>query len=618
MSKGMAYRPEIDGLRAVAVGAVLLYHADIPYVTGGFIGVDIFFVISGYLITTIIAREIAAGEFSLVRFYERRARRILPALFATIAFCCLVGPLVLLPSEFENLPWQVLGAALFTANIVFWQQTSYFSDAADSNLLLHTWSLGVEEQFYILVPLLLMALYRFVPKWTKPTLLLLTLGSLALCIALTPVRPSEAFYLLPTRAWELGIGALLALGVVPAIGHRGLAEGLATIGIAMIGVAIFGISSAMDFPGSVALLPVLGTALVLHTGQQSLVGKLLSNRVFIFIGLISYSLYLWHWPIFVALDLSNFPTGVGFSLLLCAVAVAVAWVSWRFIETPFRSSKRVPVKTIWVGSGAGFAAAIAVALGFFSLDGWPGRFTQDKLRFAAAADDFSPLREACHISAGLRAPEEFCRMGENAPEADRLIVWGDSHAVEISYAMSQLVPVTSITYSACAPFMDFTVRQRPMCDEHNAAVLDLLTSRSDPTTVLFAFFSGAYFNTDPLFEERLTKTLSVVRAAGHEVLILGPTPGNGSDLPSFFARGGATEVPNSENVLIPPGLEEMLEKVAAQTGAVVVKPSDFQCAPDVCSLLVDGVPVLFDHHHPSLTMATRMAPLLVEAMARNE
>ena len=611
---GMAYRPDIDGLRAVAVGAVLLYHANIPYVTGGFVGVDIFFVISGYLITSIIIREIAAGAFSLTRFYERRARRILPALFATIAFCSVVGALILLPSEFENLSWQILGAALFTANIVFWQQTSYFSSAADSNLLLHTWSLGVEEQFYILVPLLLMALYRFAPRWTKPALVLLTLGSLLLCIALTPSRPSTAFYMLHTRAWELGFGSILALGIVPAVRNRALAEALGAAGMAMILIAVFTFDGKMNFPGSAAILPVLGAALVLHTGQHSLAGRALSNRVCLFLGLISYSLYLWHWPIFVAADLSNAPTGLLPSIILIVVATAVAWVSWRFIETPFRSPKRVPLRPLWVGSGAGFASYVAVAVGFASLDGWPERFSTDELRYVRALQDISPLRDECHLSRGLRPIESFCRMGADAPDSERLIVWGDSHAVEISYAMSEVVPVTSITYSACAPLIGFVNPRQPMCASHNAAVLDALSSRQTPATVLLALHTSSYFRNDPLFENRLKQTLSALTAAGHQPVVLGPTPGTGENLPKSFARGGPTEVSDADNLLRPPGLEAMLERVTRETGAILIKPSDLLCGDTTCSLLVDGNPVLFDHHHPSLAMARKLAPVVVAAI----
>ncbi|MBU2328303.1 MAG: acyltransferase, partial [Alphaproteobacteria bacterium] len=209
----LKYRSDIDGLRALAVVPVLLFHAGVTGFGGGFVGVDVFFVISGYLITSIIVREIDQGSFSIVRFYERRVRRIFPALFAVIAFACIVAPFALLPSELRTLANEVYGALAFVANIVFWRAADYFATSAEQKPLLHTWSLGVEEQFYIFTPIAIWIIARYARKALLPITILLLITSFAACIYFTPIKPSASFYLLPFRAWELLVGSILALGM---------------------------------------------------------------------------------------------------------------------------------------------------------------------------------------------------------------------------------------------------------------------------------------------------------------------------------------------------------------------------------------------------------------------
>ena len=313
------YRPDIDGLRAIAVLAVVLYHANIQPFGGGYVGVDVFFVISGYLITSLIHEHCRTGQFSIVQFYERRVRRIFPALFATVAFCFLVGCLLMMPLDYKQFGYSAVANALFASNLLFWLKTGYFDTDAEVKPLLHTWSLGVEEQFYILFPCLLLLLYKFWRNGVASILSLLLIASLFLSVWQVYDQPTSAFYLPLGRAWELLVGALLALSR-DRLPHRVFFDGvLGLLGMALIFGSIFSLTADTPFPGLAALPACLGTAAIIYSGEQSkhFVPRLLSLRIVVLLGIISYSLYLWHWPLlvfakyFVARQLTHFGNGAG-------------------------------------------------------------------------------------------------------------------------------------------------------------------------------------------------------------------------------------------------------------------------------------------------------------------
>lgn len=310
----LAYRPEIDGLRAVAVLPVILFHAGVTQMSGGYVGVDVFFVISGFLITGILVRELDAGQFSLLGFYERRARRILPALFLVLSVTGIFGAFVMLPYELAALGRGLVAVIFFMSNVLFWRESGYFAAASELNPLLHTWRLAVEEQYYILFPLLLWACWRWFPRGVIPLLVLATIGSLVLAELLSVRMPSANFYLLPTRAWELLAGSLTAIYLLRRSAPGGwLAEGLSVGGLAAIIFAILTYASATPFPSLWALAPVLGTvAIIVGANSGTMVGRLLSTTPFVGIGLISYSAYLWHQPLFAfarSLDADPPPAG---------------------------------------------------------------------------------------------------------------------------------------------------------------------------------------------------------------------------------------------------------------------------------------------------------------------
>ena len=335
------YRADIDGLRAVAVLPVVFYHFQIAPFTGGFVGVDIFFVISGYLITSLIQHETANGALSLVRFYERRARRILPALFLMMLATTALAGTILFPQDVMNYSRSLIATTLFGSNLYFWSTVEYFDIVAERKPLLHTWSLAVEEQFYLLYPALFWLLRGASQLKLVHVVAAIFLVSLGASIWALRFAPVSDFYLLPFRAWELMLGAMLALTPIKSSGR--ISTALAWSGLALLLFSIFAFSVDTPFPGEYALLPCIGAACVIYAGPQTIVGRVLSLRPVVFTGLISYSLYLWHWPLLifaryvVLRDLLLWE-----KLALILLSGMVATLSWAYVEKPFRTLGKIP------------------------------------------------------------------------------------------------------------------------------------------------------------------------------------------------------------------------------------------------------------------------------------
>lgn len=439
----LSYRPDIDGLRAIAVLAVVGFHAFPEWVPGGFTGVDVFFVISGYLISGILLRELEQGHFSVARFYERRARRIFPALALVLVACLLFGWATLFTDEFTQLGKHVFAGAAFIANLVSWREAGYFDKAAELKPLLHLWSLGIEEQFYFVWPLLLWAARR----WTVPAAWV-TCGVVAASFALNVFtvgdHPVAAFYLPMTRFWELAIGGFLAsrelhlareprsgLGSNPAV-----MDVKAVLGLALLGGSLWVLDEHKAFPGSWALLPTLGTALLISASRQAWLNRwLLGSRVLVFVGLLSYPLYLWHWPL-LAFRRIVWPanTSSAVTVALVMVSFLLAWLSYRFVELPIRYSEgwRAPRRIVLLASGLAVAALLggcvywkAVPVRLQAQDAFATRELElDKSwRANAGATKCEGIPE---IAEGVR---RFCTsLGDSAPNGT-FVVWGDSHAI---------------------------------------------------------------------------------------------------------------------------------------------------------------------------------------------
>lgn len=353
----MHYREEIDGLRALAVLPVILFHAEFQLFSGGFVGVDVFFVISGYLITSIIINDLNKQRFSLINFYERRARRILPALLLVITCCIPLAWLWLMPLDFEDFLQSLIAVPLFSSNILFWLESDYFATAAELKPLLHTWSLALEEQFYILFPLLLMFGWRFPKRYLLIGLSICFIVSLILAQWAAYYKPNANFYLLPSRGWELLMGAFAAFYInkqqldFEQNHHRNKALQLfSLLGLGFIISAIFMFDSSTPYPSFYTLLPTLGTLLIILTARKGTwVQILLSQRLLVAIGLVSYSAYLWHQPLFAFAKYNSYQhPSLMLKFALILLCIGLSYLSWRFVELPFRNRNNINAKQIFV------------------------------------------------------------------------------------------------------------------------------------------------------------------------------------------------------------------------------------------------------------------------------
>ena len=468
----MQYRPEVDGLRTVAVVPVVLFHADIALFAGGFVGVDIFFVISGYLITTILISDIAQGRYSLLRFYERRARRILPALFL-VTLCTIPAALAwLAPRELEDYAQSLVAVVTFSSNILFWAESGYFGGDAALKPLLHTWSLAVEEQYYILFPPMLYFLWRFGVPLLVVVLTALLLASFGLACWMVTVAPGAAFYLLPTRGWQLLAGALTAFFLYyrPAPGPGPVSQLAGCLGLGLIAWSVFTFDHHTPFPGLPALVPVAGCALlILFAVPGTLAQRMLAQPVFVGIGLISYSLYLWHQPLLAFAKYRSLGAPPPWVMLaLCAASLPLAWATWRYVETPFRKGGQVSVRSL-----AGAGAAVAVLLGAVGLAGHQTNGFRDmilKYRVTEADRDlYQAIVAATEEHGGGRLDDGACRFGYARVTEEFLtraracaqthgpgvVVLGDSHAIDVSHGLagSGALPfVIAVAQGGCRPY----------------------------------------------------------------------------------------------------------------------------------------------------------------------
>lgn len=455
----LPYRRDIDGLRAIAVLSVVLYHFGLP-LQGGFVGVDVFFVISGFLIGGILWREYReTGTLWLRHFYIRRFRRLAPAFFAMVAVTSLAAWALLLPFEFREYGKSVIASVVYLSNVLFFRGAGYFDAASQDKPLLHTWSLAVEEQFYIVLPLVILLLARW--RWgLLAGLVALWAASLAACIWLTPLSQPATFYLFPFRMWELLSGVLLAIwGYETGRAWRGYAV-LSWLGLLLVLASVALIPEGPLFPGFLALAPVLGTVLLIANGSgDNPVNRLLCHPSAVFFGLISYSLYLWHWPVFT---LSSYLRGghanLAESAVWLALSVALAWVSWRFVETPVRRAQRLPGLAVLGGTALASAAALAMGGWIFVKDGLPDRFGPDARTHIAASADFLQDWSRCYVAETLPLDGlEVCPIGPDGPP--QVLVWGDSHVRAFKEGLDMAAheagtPAILVWRAGCPPLFD--------------------------------------------------------------------------------------------------------------------------------------------------------------------
>jgi peptidoglycan/LPS O-acetylase OafA/YrhL len=632
---------------------VVLYHYGFG-MPGGFVGVDVFFVISGFLITSLLLRDIDTGVFSIAAFYERRARRILPALFLMVPVVTALTLIVFLPVDLVSYGRSLVAATLFVSNVSFWREFGYFDRAAEVKPLLHTWSLSVEEQFYVVFPLFLWLVARIARRRTVAVLATCGCASFVLCVVMTPRSPAAAFYLPIGRAWELLLGALLAAGAVPQLARRLWRDVASIAGILLIAGSTLLINRTV-FPGWVAAAPCLGAALVI---LASLSGGGLGNRVlrwkpFVAVGLVSYSLYLWHWPLLVmAKYAANRNLTVIETLVVLASACLISAASWRWIEGPFRGSGAVLTRRrVLVLAAAGNALALACGVGLMSAHGFPSRLPAHVRQDAQVASEELSGMPAC-FGASASADEvrdgRLCAIG--APGASpSFLVWGDSHARRTSAPLAQLAREKNragflVALGSCPPLLDV---QWPVtgCRELSDEVVKLVERRRIQRVVLSALWaryaegtafkqalgeSGSHPLLDELsvrqsiddngivFARALRRTVRRLTAAGTHVLIVGPVPEIGSAVPETLAKaewfGGTKDIGPSvaefrerqRNVFA------LLDELASLPNVDVVYPSSLSCA-DRCEVLHDGRILYIDDNHLSRAGLDLMKPLLDRA-----
>ena len=514
-----SYRPDIDGLRALAIVSVVLHHAGVPFIPGGFTGVDIFFVISGYLIGGQIYAEIRSGSFSYLRFYQRRARRILPAFYAVLLFTIAAALVLLSPGELHIFARDAFAATLSASNIVFWRFANYFAARSSLQPFLMTWSLGVEEQFYLVIPLLMALLARLRHRLILPAILVVCILSLLLAAHDVGSVPMRAFYLLPDRAWELGIGVALAVFELdrrPLRLSAALTHLAAFFGLALIVAPFFLLTPQSPFPGLAAIPSVLGTALLIALPTSLINRRLLALAPLGFIGRISYSWYLWHWPL---LSFFNVATANTLSLPAALFAVALAFVlavlSWRFIEQPFRHSATSPVPLL-LRYAAVSLALLAVSASLWVARGLPRRFPdlaaiEAPARVLVTDHCLATRQETPSLSPACYPP------GANVPT---IALWGDSHAAAIAPALRDIAQARGYAFaelakSSCIPLVGAThlIPRLPLladqCRHFNRSTLSLI--QSDPRiriVVLTASWSAplertwmdGWLDPDPGFE----------------------------------------------------------------------------------------------------------------------
>jgi peptidoglycan/LPS O-acetylase OafA/YrhL len=558
------YRPDIDGLRAVAVLSVLAFHLGWGRMAGGFVGVDVFFVISGYLISAIVFSEVATSSFSILAFYERRIRRIFPALFGMLIVFSMVASFYLLPTEFVDFAKSLLAAATSSSNFYFWKHSGYF-DSPTSSPLLHTWSLAVEEQFYILFPIFLVAVRRFFPERLRIAVVVLFFASLVTSVVMVRIDAVTAFYMPYTRAWELLLGTILSLGMFPRM-HSLLMRNVATLaGIGLILYSIASYNPHTPFPGLAALPPCIGSVLIIGAGEfgSSLVGSVLSWRPLVFIGLISYSLYLWHWPVIILHEMglsvnlhsilplryANQFAAVRFDMYMeIAISFALAILSWRFVERPFRSRPlRVGRLPLFAISAAAMVAVIVFSGAVIFAGGFKGRFPPASVKVASFLGNHDALSfgrvGGCFVtepkSSAVLDNDQCLRTVEG--KRNYLLI-GDSLAGALWSGLSSSLPddhVLLASVSNCKPFV------HPVGSPDCKKEMDYIFQTYLPAHTIQALLLEGRWKPENM--DGLTETVEWAKQHQLPVIVFGPVPEYDAPLPRLLAYSIAWHEPDLAN-----------------------------------------------------------------------
>ena len=627
----LTYRSDIDGLRAVAVLLVFAYHLQAFKILGGFIGVDVFFVISGFLISSVILRDIEESRFSLIAFYERRIRRIIPALVVMMFFATIMCTFYQLPAQVEDTAKSLLAATFSVSNVYFLLTTNYFSNS-DAKPFLPTWSLAVEEQFYIFFPLFLLLVRRFFPGKLKTAILGVAAVSFLISVWSVFAYPTATFYLPFTRAWELLLGTMLAIDVFPRVESAIMRNLTAAVGLAGILLCAYLYSEKVPFPGLAALPPCLGAAFLIAAGEtgSSVVGRILSWKPVVFIGLISYSLYLWHVPLIIFERMTLFhiphaPNQVQKGATVLA-AIVLATLSWKFVETPFRKGR-------WMLKGAsafrfaGISAAVLAILGgsLVALHGLPSRYSQQQLAIVANTDNaFSAREGTCFLETGVSVGKRYdaadCLRLD--PARKNYLLIGDSHAAHLWYGLDKVftgVNFMQATASNCAPTIQNNGQR--LVDEVDErlsgnvcrSMIDYVFRDYLPNHHVDRVLLANRWEQQNLPE--LEQTIAALQQRGIEVTVFGPIVQYDTDLPWLLVRGLGKNDPllaQRHRVLRYGPLDQEMAALARDKWKVnYVSYFNLLCHDNVCVDTVHGdTPLLSDYGH----LTTAGSVLVAERM----
>lgn len=639
-ARDLVYRPDIDGLRAVAVAAVFLYHANVPGFTGGFAGVDVFFVISGYLITRLLTSSPGHASPQLAEFYVRRARRILPALLVTTSIVALVAVILLLPLDLIRFGKYMASAAAGIANIIALHDANYFDSGAFGVPLIHYWSLAVEEQFYLVYPAALLILARYLPRYRAPALAVVACASLAACVWGSYYHPGQTFYLALPRGWELLLGALVAVSgefrlmvppvVVRSLRHPLVCELLAVASVLAMAAAFYSYDSYSRYPGMLTLAPCLATAALIATGhpRATWIARFLSVRPLVFTGRISYSLYLWHLPVLVFFTyfIIKAPNTVQV-IVVFALSYALAVASWRLLEKPIRNRTVLSSNRSFVVAALTLSAGlVAGGLLLWRSDGLAWRLSPEVNSVAAVAGRHPEMERICGVAlqAGI-PPEHLCRYGPAADGLPILLVWGDSHAASLIPAYERLavahhLQLFVVGRGGCRPLLGVLSRplpgiRRSECALFNASVIQAITSLNPRLVVLNAHWieTEADLETQPdLFaapgqpklRRALQQTVELIDPAKHPVCVVLDVPTMKYNVPYAIAmvhrRGISSTTLHLDAAEARGEFREFERHVRAlqQLGMVRVSdPKDALCKSGSCALEDNGQPLYRDRDH---------------------
>lgn len=618
----MNYRAEIDGLRALAVMPVILFHAGFEWFSGGYVGVDVFFVISGYLITTIIISEMAEGKFSIINFYERRARRILPVLFFVMAACLPFAWLWLTPSDLKDFGQSLVAASIFSSNILFWLESGYFDTATELKPLLHTWSLAVEEQYYILFPIFLILLGIKRAVILLPLVFVASLGA-AQWGALN--EPSATFYLLPTRGWELLVGVFAAfyLKYNTYLKSHAVNQIFSLLGFGMIVYSIVAFDETTPFPSLYALVPTIGTGLLILTAvPKTFVHHLLSVSPIVGIGLISYSAYLWHQPLLAFAhhrllgELSDL-----FLITLCIASLVMAWFSWRFVEKPFRDKKKTNRKFIFCFSLVGVISFSIIGLFIHKQDGYfeyihkinPlikfGDIGHDGFHSYVSDNFIECENETLARNAGIW--NGFLRCQQTQAGDPTIALFGDSHAEYLFLGIAEQSQKNAIYLSRGGDaFLGEVTHQY---------LIDHILETDEIDTILYSIYWSEKYNKlgEENLERRVLDTLMTFKNANKKVVLVADVPDFIFDAKSCYFINRFNEDKNSCSISLDDYQQQrtylpMLNSLAEELDLELIDPKVLFCNDEECHMVKDHTILYRDNDHLNIPASLMIGKFIVE------